>query len=134
MVPRPWCGKAPAAAAARRVQCGDVELDDVVDRFEVVIGEFAVGGDAGVVDQQRDLRIVRQFLLDLSQVDVIRQVGLQHLDLAARRGREAVGQLLQLLAVAGDDDEIVAALGEAVGVDGPIPVEAPVTSAVPDQR
>jgi hypothetical protein len=52
------------------------------------------------------------------QIGLVAQIGGEHLDRAAGLVRNLCGQRLQLVLVAGDEDEIVATGGKAVGVDG----------------
>ena len=76
--------------------------------------EPLVHREPGVVDQDVDRAVpVGQSRLDTSAAVVLGEVGGQHLDRDAVRGAELGGQRLQPGLVAGDEDEVVAVLGEA---------------------
>ena len=50
--------------------------------------------------------------------DVVAEIGRQRGDLHPGLGLEVLGGGLQPLLIAGDQDEVKAALGEAIGIDG----------------
>ena len=73
--------------------------------------------DARVVDQHGDAGIGPQDVLDALQVRRRREVGFDRLDLPAGFVGEPARQRCEPLPVARDQNEIVAALGQTIGVD-----------------
>ena len=86
----------------------------IVGDLRIELDELAVAAEAGVVDQQleRRRRGARRHRLDAGRRG---EVGDQNLDLDLVRGGETLGQRLQPLAPPGDDDQIMARLGELDG-------------------
>ena len=77
---------------------------------------MAEQGGACVVDQHADAGVVTQPRLDFFEVGGVGQVGLQHVDGDAGFGPQALGQRFEAGDVARHQHEVVAAVGEAVGV------------------
>ena len=75
-------------------------------------------GDSGVVDQHGDPAVVAQALFDASEVRSRRQIGSKDFDSSPRVTDEARGEVVHALLISGDEDEVVAAPRQAVGVGG----------------
>ena len=97
---------------------GNVEVHHGLELVGVGAQQRAGDGDAGVVDQHGDGGVVAQALFDAQQVGPGGQVGGQDVDRAAGFGAEVFGQGAEAGGVARDEDEVVAAAGQAVGIDG----------------
>jgi hypothetical protein len=116
-------GPATARHEARNGGVGQAGQDVDVQRqhpahvLDIGLQQRRGGADAGVVDQGGDALVVAQHLLHPGEVGAIGQVGGQDLDLAARLGGDPAGHGVQPRAVAGDQDQVVAALGQPVGID-----------------
>ncbi len=95
-----------------------IELDHGVYPVGVAAHEAANGGHAGVVDQDRDGGVGRQSSLDPGQVRLGVEVCGRHLDLDAGLGAQASREVFQAINIAGDQDQVVATLGQAVSIDG----------------
>jgi hypothetical protein len=77
-----------------------------------------VGAHPGVVHQQGDAGVPAQHVFHGGQRGRLVQVGHQHLDRAAGAVADVARQVVQALAVAGHQHQVVAAAGQAVGVEG----------------
>ena len=101
---------------------GDQDVERGLLLVDGVVEEPALEPEAGVVDQQVDRPgLVGETLLDQGHPGALGEVGDQHLALRGIGLRELVGQRLQPLAVARDQHEVVAALGETEREDAPDP-------------
>ena len=67
--------------------------------------------------QERDVRVGMQGDLDTGQILAVVEVGDEHIDRSSRGGPQALRKSFQPLRVACDQDQVVAAVGEAVGID-----------------
>ena len=109
----------------------DVEADHLGLLLEVVVEEVAEVAEAGVVADADDLALARLQLLDraaarggAAEVAGL-DVGVDVVGLA-----QLVGELLEALAAAGDERDVVAAVGELAGDLGADAREAPVMRTV----
>ena len=84
------------------------------------VGPEQGGGraDTGIVEEQGDAGVGPEHLLDARQVDALGEVGSQDFDRTAGPVGEPHRERGQTLDVAGDEDQVVAATGEAIRVDG----------------
>jgi hypothetical protein len=73
--------------------------------------------DARVVHEQRDARVFPKLRFDRRKRRRIGQIGADDLDAPARFVRDALGEISEPVVAAGDEDQVVAALGEPLGVD-----------------
>jgi hypothetical protein len=74
---------------------------------------------ACVVDEQGDAWVGAKHLLDAPDISAVGEIRHDEIDLAARLAGEALRQRLETLTIAYDQNEIIAAACEAVGIDGP---------------
>ena len=88
--------------------------DQRVGHLRIELDEAAVATDAGVVDQEIERR-GGGAVGDGVDARVAGQIGDQDFDLGLVRGAEALGERLQPIAAAGDDDEVVAAGRQLLG-------------------
>jgi DNA-binding HxlR family transcriptional regulator len=107
-------------AGGAREQCrrGDVERDQP---FHVAGGcgdEVAVDRHAGIVDEQGDGGVFTEAGGDGGDIGGVGEIGAQHGDGAAGLLAQACGERLQPGGVTRDEDEVVTAPGEPVGIDG----------------
>jgi hypothetical protein len=100
-------------------QRGDVEIDHQRHAIHVGLDQRRHAAEAGIVDQHRDRGIPPQYLLHAEQIVPVRQIGGQDVHGAARRVADATGDGVKPLGVAGDEDQVIAAPGEAIRVDRP---------------
>ena len=101
---------------------GDQDVEGGLLLVDGVVEEAALEPEAGVVDQQVDRpRLRRRAGPRPSAIPrAVGQVGDQHLARDAVRSRDSSSaSASQPVLVAGDQDEVVAALGETLGEDAP---------------
>jgi hypothetical protein len=84
--------------------------------IDVRIEKFSCAAQAGVVNQCSDGGIGAESLGHAPNVFLLRQVGRDRLD-AATGGLQSCGNFRELLLAASHENEIVTALGKAIGVD-----------------
>src|SRR5712691_8172169 len=114
-----------ARETGRTVDLVVADLNDRQDirRVEAVLRSDAtitlLVNNAGVVDEQGDGRVRAEHRLDTPDILAVVEIGHDEIDRAARLAGEGLRQRLEALAVARDQEEIIAAAREAVGVEGP---------------
>ena len=118
IVPAPRATKAGAGRIGQAGERGDIEVDDSSHLLDVRLQEGCDGRDAGIIDQQGDVGVVAQHGLHRGALCRVGEVGRQQLYGAPGLGGQAGRERLQLRGVAGHQDEVVAALGQTVGIDG----------------
>jgi hypothetical protein len=89
-----------------------------VPDFSHIAVRVAAHGDARVVDQYGDAGVSAQYLFDPSESRLVVQVGNDDLDGTAGVSGEACRQRLEPFSIAGDEDQIITALCEPIGIDG----------------
>ena len=87
--------------------------------------------DARVVHEQRDARVFPQLRFDGGERSPVVEVGIDDLDAPLRCVRDAFGETREPVAPAGNENQIVAALCEAFGIDRANARGCAVMSAVP---
>ena len=73
--------------------------------------------DAGIVHQQRNARVRTQHGLDPSQIRLLAEIGCDRLDRSLCLVSQALCQRHEPGPAEGDQDQVIAAPGHAVGVD-----------------
>ena len=71
----------------------------------------------GIVDQHRDAGVGAQQCFDALEIGLVVEIGCDDLDGSAGLVGETLCQIVEALAIARHQDQIVAAPGEAVGID-----------------
>ncbi|MCY1330099.1 hypothetical protein D9M69_157230 [compost metagenome] len=95
-----------------------VELDHRVEAVQVDIQQTAADGHARVVHQQADGGVTAQPCGHAVQIGPVGQVGLQHLHLHPGPLAQLCRQGFQADLVTGDQQQVVAPLGQAPGIGG----------------
>ena len=95
----------------------DVEVDHLLHGVDVGLQKRLERADTRIVDQHRDAGIGGEDRLDSLQIRLVVEVGGDGFDGAAGRAGDAVGHLVQPRLVARDEDEVVAAACQPVGID-----------------
>ena len=99
---------------------GDQDVEHLLLDLDVVVEEAVLEPEAGVVDQQVDrTRRVGDAGLDGGELVAVGEVGDHHLDVHAVLAAQLGGDLLEAVAVARHQDEVVAAGGELLGEGQP---------------
>ena len=118
IVPRLRLTNALPAALASKV--GAVMFTAMIRRSTsgAVLKQAATQRNAGIVQQQGDRRVAGQAVLHACEVRGFGEIGRQHVYRAPGLGAERRRQGFEAAGIAGNQDEIVAAVGQPVGVDG----------------
>ena len=95
----------------------DVEVDHLLHGVDVGLQKRLERADTRIVDQHRDAGIGGEDRLDPLQIRLVVEVGGDGFDDAAGRAGDALRHLVQPSLVACDEDEVVAAAGQPVGID-----------------
>ena len=102
-----------------------VSVDEAIGSFRDISDTDTAAShrpEPGVVDEQvHRARVVGETFLDEGHPGAVRQVRDQHLAPGGVGPRQLVGERLQPVVVAGDQDEVVAALGETQREGAPDP-------------
>ncbi len=98
--------------------CSNVQLNELVEHLQICAGERALFGYAGIVDEKRDGRVALKPLLDGGEIGFRSEIGGDHFRCAACLSLDAIGKRCQPLCISRDENEVISALCEAVGVDG----------------
>ena len=77
-----------------------------------------MGTDAGVVDQQRDAGVLAQSAFYQGALGGVAEVGSKGIDALSGLRRQAQGQRAEPCSIPRNKDEVVAAAGQALGVEG----------------
>ena len=117
-------GAAAAGDQARRRRIGetgerpDIERDHVVHRIDIGVEQRRHGRNARIVDQHRDAGVGAQPRFDAPEIGLVVEIRGDDVDAPAGLVGELLCQIVEALAVARHQDQIVAAPGEAIGIDG----------------
>ena len=95
----------------------DVERDHRVLRRRGCSSGRAERRRAGVVHEQRDVRVAGDEAFDAIEVGRAGEIGRDRLDRDASFTAKPVRESLEFVCPAGDEDEVIAALGKAVGIN-----------------
>ena len=108
-------------AGSRGGQAGDgddVEFDHGLDRRGVELRQRAGGGHAGIVQEQGDISVLFKALFDEGSAGAGGEVGGQDVDGDAGGAAEFCGERVQAGRVPRGENEVMAAMGETVRIDG----------------
>ena len=97
---------------------GNVQIDQTLLHIEVGRGKTTRHRCSGIVHQQPDALVVAEPRLDTREICRDGQVGGQHIDRNRGLGAQARGQCFHAIRVACHQDEIMATMGQTVGVGG----------------
>jgi hypothetical protein len=112
------CSKRLRRRNSQTIDRNHVQLDHGVQIVGIVIKQCTLGTDAGVVDKQGDAFVVSQPRLDGSHCRPVRKISGQDAYFNSGLPRQFFRQRPQPLRIARNEDQIVAALGETVGIGG----------------
>ena len=117
IAPRPPAAKRGATAAARRVSA--VTLMAMMSEAASALWPRKPPHLAApaLLIERLDRRVVAQLGLDRFEIGGLGEIGAQHLDADAGLALQPLGERFEPRAVARHEHEIMAALGETVGVD-----------------
>ena len=115
IAPPPRARKRGTAAPGKASHGGDIETDQPVHRIEVGVGETA-GRNAGIVDEDADTAVIAQARFDPRQIGAIGEIGGYDIYFDSRLAAQTRCELLHPRLVARDQNKVMPAPGETVGV------------------
>jgi hypothetical protein len=118
MVASAACDEAGDCDIGQSRERTDVETDHVVHLLDVGVEQRRRGPDAGIVDEERDVRVRTQGRFDPCQIRLVVKVGCNRVDGTAGRASQALRQAGKTGLVAGDQDQVVTPMGQTVGING----------------
>jgi hypothetical protein len=92
-------------------------LDHRVHLIDVRLEQRLRCADAGTIHEQRDPRVGAQTGLDPGEIFLVTEIGGNGFDRTPGAGPQSLRQAREAVPVAGDQDQVVAALCKPVGVD-----------------